>query len=157
MQSLIGFFLIPFIALCFSSNPDRIQIRPLLFGFIVQVSLGIVCLKFPLGKSAMESAVSAVQNFLSFSNVGAEFVFGASYQDHFIAFSVMPIILYVSAAIAILFYIGFIPAFMKGFNVLTSTMVKFKLFSIWWPFFKPTWYNSTRSSNMHWINVFWAN
>jgi len=62
----------------------------------------------------MENVVSTVQQFLSYSNVGAQFVFGQSYQDHFIAFSVMPIILYVSAVIALLFYIGIIPAFMKG-------------------------------------------
>ena len=114
LQSLIGFFLMPFIALCCSSNPDRIQFRPLVFGFIVQVSLGIICFKFPIGKSAMESVVSTVQDVLSYSNVGAEFVFGESYEDHFIAFSVMPVILYVSAGISLLFYIGIIPAFMKG-------------------------------------------
>ena len=62
----------------------------------------------------MSRTVSIVQDLLSYSNVGAEFVFGENFKDHFIAFAVMPIILYVSAIISVLFYFNIIPAFMKS-------------------------------------------
>ncbi|XP_056231467.1 solute carrier family 28 member 3-like isoform X2 [Seriola aureovittata] len=40
-------------------------------------------------------------------NAGSKFVFGASYTDHFFAFKVMPILVFLSSVISILYYIGF--------------------------------------------------
>ena len=73
ISGLIG---IPFIALFFSSDPSRIRIRPILFGLTVQVLMGVICFQFPIGRDAIQSAASAVQKGVNYSQAGAEFVFG---------------------------------------------------------------------------------
>ena len=124
MRFISGLIGIPFIALFFSSDPSRIRIRPILFGLTVQVLMGVICFQFPIGRYAIQSAASAVQKGVNYSQAGAEFVFGDSvfvrpkihnfygiktrqfsYKPDSIAFSVMPIILYISSIIAVLFYI----------------------------------------------------
>ncbi|XP_017162158.1 solute carrier family 28 member 3 [Poecilia reticulata] len=47
--------------------------------------------------------------FQSFADAGSQFVFGDSYTDHFFAFRVMPIVVFLSSVISILYYVGFMP------------------------------------------------
>uniref|UniRef100_A0A3Q3JCZ3 Uncharacterized protein n=1 Tax=Monopterus albus TaxID=43700 RepID=A0A3Q3JCZ3_MONAL len=47
------------------------------------------------------------RKFMSFADIGSEFVFGASYTDHFFVFKVMPILVFLSSVISILYHFGF--------------------------------------------------
>jgi len=47
-----------------------------------------------------------VTQFLNFSDAGAKFVFVDTFADHFIAFKVLPTIIFVSSFITILYYYG---------------------------------------------------
>lgn len=47
-----------------------------------------------------------VTTFLDCVSAGSSFVFGASYRDHFFAFSVLPTLCYFSAFVAIMYYLG---------------------------------------------------
>ncbi|XP_049433819.1 solute carrier family 28 member 3-like isoform X3 [Epinephelus fuscoguttatus] len=42
-------------------------------------------------------------------DVGSKFVFGPNYRDHLFVFQVMPILVFMSSVISILYYIGFMP------------------------------------------------
>ncbi|XP_037635065.1 solute carrier family 28 member 3-like isoform X2 [Sebastes umbrosus] len=47
------------------------------------------------------------RTFLSYTDVGSKFVFGPNYKDHFFVFKVMPILIFLSSVISVLFHIGF--------------------------------------------------
>ena len=38
--------------------------------------MGVICFQFPIGRDAIQSAASAVQKGVNYSQAGAEFVFG---------------------------------------------------------------------------------
>jgi CNT family concentrative nucleoside transporter len=65
------------------------------------------------GRKMFEAARLVVAQVLDFSNTGAEFVFGSSFRDHFVAFSVLPTIIFVSSLTAILFHVGILQQVVK--------------------------------------------
>ena len=50
-----------------------------------------------------------MRTFLDYSDVGAKFVFGENFKDHFIAFKVLPTIIFFASFIAILYHDGISP------------------------------------------------
>lgn len=123
LQSLIGLVAIPMVALMFSSNASRIQLRPLVFGLALQVGLGLVCFQLPPGRDAIEWVASLVQNIIKSSNVGALFFFDASFSPTSLAFGVMPIILFISILIRLLFHLGIIPAVLRIMGAFVRGMI----------------------------------
>jgi len=99
-----------FIGFAYLVSVDRavIRWRTLLWGLGLQLILGLVILRFPLGLSLFQGLGSGVSWFLNFSDAGAEFVFGPTYADHLIAFKVMPTIIFFSSFITILYYYGIV-------------------------------------------------
>ncbi len=104
--SLLGLGVFVGLAYGFSVNRKAVRWQTLLWGLALQFILGLVILRLPLGLRVFQGLGAGVSWFLSFSDAGAEFVFGESYRDHFIAFQVMPTIIFFSAFIAILYYYG---------------------------------------------------
>ncbi|NWU10805.1 S28A3 protein, partial [Cephalopterus ornatus] len=45
--------------------------------------------------------------FLEYSDTGAKFLFGEKYKDHFFAFKVLPIVVFFSTVMSILYHVGF--------------------------------------------------
>lgn len=104
--SLLGLGVFVGLAYVISVNRQAVRWRTLLWGLALQLILGLVILRLPLGLRLFQGLGAGVSWFLSFSDAGAEFVFGETYRDHFIAFQVMPTIIFFSAFIAILYYYG---------------------------------------------------
>ncbi|KAG9486826.1 hypothetical protein GDO78_006948 [Eleutherodactylus coqui] len=46
------------------------------------------------------------KTFLEYANTGSEFVFGKNYADHFFAFKLLPIVIFFSTVMSMLYYIG---------------------------------------------------
>ncbi|XP_048451152.1 solute carrier family 28 member 3-like isoform X6 [Rhincodon typus] len=46
--------------------------------------------------------------FLNYADAGSKFLFGATYTDHFFAFKVLPIVIFFSTTISILYFLGFV-------------------------------------------------
>ncbi|XP_023619396.1 solute carrier family 28 member 3 isoform X4 [Myotis lucifugus] len=46
------------------------------------------------------------KTFLEFTNAGASFVFGEKYTDHFFAFKILPIVIFFSTVMSMLYYLG---------------------------------------------------
>ncbi|XP_068616920.1 solute carrier family 28 member 3-like [Brachionichthys hirsutus] len=109
--SFTGLLLLIFLMLLFSKHPFRWSWRILLWGIGLQFAIALVTLRTTSGSVAMQWLGDQVEKFLSFTNVGSQFVFGASYTDHPFVFKVMPILIFLSSVISILYYIGFMQWF----------------------------------------------
>ncbi len=96
-----------------SENRRRLHVRLIVSGIALQFVLAMLLLWSPPGQRVFEGARVVVAQVLSFSNAGAEFVFGTSFQDHFVAFSVLPTIIFVSSLTALLFHAGILQQLVK--------------------------------------------
>eukprot|EP00057_Strongylocentrotus_purpuratus_P007004 XP_011661478.1 PREDICTED: solute carrier family 28 member 3 [Strongylocentrotus purpuratus] len=80
--------------------------RPVIWGLALQMLLGLFILRTYPGFVLFEWLSDVVYAFLNFSAAGAIFLFGENYQEHYFAFAVLPIIIYFSAVISVLYYWG---------------------------------------------------
>jgi CNT family concentrative nucleoside transporter len=104
--SFTGLLVMLMLAWLLSENRRRMNFRLIVSGVVLQFLLGLLLLKTRFGEKAFEWARLFVAKIVSFSDAGAEFVFGAEFQDHYVAFSVLPTIIFVSSATAVLFHLG---------------------------------------------------
>ncbi|XP_027470228.1 solute carrier family 28 member 3 isoform X3 [Zalophus californianus] len=108
-QQLISFGgLIMYIILIFlfSKYPTKVYWRPVFWGIGLQFLLGLLILRTDPGFMAFNWLGQQVQTFLEYTNAGAEFVFGETYADHFFAFKVLPIVIFFSTVMSMLYYLG---------------------------------------------------
>jgi CNT family concentrative nucleoside transporter len=107
--SILG--LISFVGLAYLISYERLAIpwNTVLWGIALQLLLAIFILKTPFGLFIFQWLGNGVKTFLDFSDVGAEFVFGENFQEHFIAFKVLPTIIFFASFIAILYHYGILP------------------------------------------------
>tara|TARA_B100001123_G_scaffold451066_1_gene626508 strand:+ start:1278 stop:2633 length:1356 start_codon:yes stop_codon:yes gene_type:complete len=111
-----------------SSNIFGIRWRTVLWGLGLQIFFALFIFKFELGGVRfgyeMFSALAGiVSQFLEFTNVGSEFVFGVlASPDELskvfpnglvLAFSALPIIIFVSSVFAVLYHLGFLQILVK--------------------------------------------
>ncbi len=87
----------------------------------MEFAFALVILKTPWGLNAFKSLGDIVSQFLAFSDVGAKFVFGDNFKDHFFAFQVLPTIIFFSAFISVLYYYGILQ---RAVNVMAWVMMK---------------------------------
>jgi concentrative nucleoside transporter, CNT family len=104
--SLVGLGVMVLLAWGMSENRRRLNVRLIVSGIVLQFVMAMLLLWTAPGQQVFEAARVAVAQVLDFSNTGAEFVFGSSFQDHFVAFSVLPTIIFVSSLTALLFTPG---------------------------------------------------
>jgi CNT family concentrative nucleoside transporter len=108
MTSLLGIVLIPALAYLASSNRRRVNPRTVLGAFLIQASIGAFALYIPAGMRVLEVIASGVASILSYSQEGINFVFGkiGDQSIGFIfAFQVLPIIIFFSSLIAVLYHL----------------------------------------------------
>jgi len=113
----IGMATLIVIALVFSSNRRAISWRTLIGALAIQVGLGAFVLFIPIGKDVLKNVSDAVSSLIGFGNSGIEFLFGALVSPQMdelfgagkgfvLAFRVLPVIIYFSSLIAVLYYLG---------------------------------------------------
>ncbi len=125
---LIGIALILGIAFAMSNNRKAINYRVILSGLGIQLLLALFILKTTLGQDIFGGLAFVVKKILSFSDQGAEFVFGAvankdatltkmlGAQYSFIFFfRVIPTIIFVAVIISILYHLGIMQRVVKVF------------------------------------------
>ncbi|WP_333838228.1 NupC/NupG family nucleoside CNT transporter [Novosphingobium sp.] len=113
LSSLAGMALLFALAYLLSSNRRAIRWRVVLPAFALQAGLAALVLSFPPGKAALQGAASAVEQLLSYSRAGVEFVFGDLAKPELggksVAIAVLPPIVFFAALISILYYLGIMP------------------------------------------------
>ncbi|MBN1823810.1 MAG: hypothetical protein JW803_05770 [Endomicrobiales bacterium] len=117
LTGLTGIVVFLGIAFLLSENRRRINWATVLWGFALQLAFAVFILKTFIGKAIFDFARIAFDAVLSFSDRGASFVFGNLPKDlnigAVIAFKVLPIIIFVSSLMGILYYYGIIQFFVK--------------------------------------------
>jgi concentrative nucleoside transporter, CNT family len=121
--SFLGLLVFLVIAYLLSTNRKAIRWRLVLWGLGLQVLLAVIVIKTPWGFAAFSFLGELAKKFLSFSDAGASFVFGASFTDHMFAFKVLPTIIFVSATMTLLYYYGLLQKVVEGIAwVMMKTM-----------------------------------
>ncbi|KAM6187869.1 solute carrier family 28 member 3 [Sarcoramphus papa] len=101
---LVMYVLLMFI---FSKYPTRVAWRPVFSGIGMQFILGLLILRTKVGFDVFNWLGIQIQAFLAYSDTGAKFVFGEKYTDHFFAFKVLPIVVFFSTVMSMLYHLGF--------------------------------------------------
>ncbi|XP_062985454.1 solute carrier family 28 member 3 [Elgaria multicarinata webbii] len=108
-----GLVMYVLLMLIFSKYPTKVVWRPVLWGMGMQFVLGLITLRTKAGFEAFSWLGGQAQTFLEYTDAGAEFVFGKKYTDHFFAFKVLPIVIFFSTVMSMLYHIGFMQWLIK--------------------------------------------
>ncbi|MCC5626078.1 Na+ dependent nucleoside transporter N-terminal domain-containing protein, partial [Nostoc sp. CHAB 5715] len=119
--SALGILVFIGISYAFSVNRRAVRWRIVAWGLGLEFAFALVILKTPWGLNVFKSLGDIVSQFLAFSDVGAKFVFGENFKDHFFAFQVLPTIIFFSAFISVLYYYGILQ---RVVNVMAWVMMK---------------------------------
>ncbi|KAK0042118.1 sodium/nucleoside cotransporter 2 [Biomphalaria pfeifferi] len=103
--SIIGWGILLSTLIICSHAPRKIKWRPVVGGFFLQFFMATLVLKWELGFKLFEMLGSLFTKFMNYSLHGAVFVFGSTTQ-HFFAFQVLPVIVFFSTIITLLYYLG---------------------------------------------------
>jgi concentrative nucleoside transporter, CNT family len=109
MERLISVLgLTVFVGLSYAFSVDRRAVKwpPVLWGIALQLIFAILILKTAPGLAVFKFWGDLVTQFLNFSDAGSKFVFGDNFTEHFIAFKVLPTIIFFSSFISLLYYYG---------------------------------------------------
>ncbi|NLS12707.1 NupC/NupG family nucleoside CNT transporter [Vibrio sp. SM6] len=116
LMSLIGMVVLIAIAVAFSSNRKAINFRTVGGAFAIQFVLGAFVLYIPWGRDLLNSFSTGVSNVINYGNDGIAFLFGGLVSDKMFevfggggfifAFRVLPTLIFFSALISVLYYVG---------------------------------------------------
>lgn len=108
LLSFVGLFVMMGLAWLLSSNKKRMNWRLIFTGVGLQLVFGFLVIKTQIGRGFFDLTRILVNKIISFSDAGAEMLFGEGFREHFFAFSVLPTIIFVSTLMAVLFHMGII-------------------------------------------------
>lgn len=114
---ILGVIVILGIAYLFSENKKKINWRLVATGLGLQIIFALIILKVPFGRKAFEAASGFITRILDFTAEGTSFLFGSlTDQNTFgsiFALNVLPTIIFFSALMGILYYLGIMQAIVK--------------------------------------------
>ncbi|KAI6194632.1 Sodium/nucleoside cotransporter [Aphelenchoides besseyi] len=112
-------FYISLMFIC-SAHPSRINWRPVILGFLLQFIMALLVLRWQWGGERFTDATQLVIDFLSFTDNGTSFVYGflaappnICGMSPVFAFSVIQVVVYFGAVVALLYYFGIMQAILK--------------------------------------------
>ncbi|MEG4968781.1 NupC/NupG family nucleoside CNT transporter [Microcoleus sp. B6-A1] len=104
--SVLGLAIFVGLSYVFSVDRRAVKWPPVLWGIALQLIFAILILKTAPGLAVFKILGDLVTQFLNFSDVGAKFIFGDNFAEHFIAFKVLPTIIFFSSFITLLYHYG---------------------------------------------------
>ncbi len=134
MQSLFGLFAFIFIAYLFSNNRNNISWKTVGLGLSLQIVLALLVLGVPkLGfKGPLQwlfiIANDGILKVLSFTQAGSSFMLGpladSSKSGFIIVFQILPIIIFLSSLMAVLYHIGIMQWIVHSFALVMQKTLK---------------------------------
>ncbi len=107
LVSALGFAAMIAVAWLFSRDRSRVPWRTVAWGIGLQGALGVLLLKTPLGGAFFHGMTVLVTHFLSYTEAGTRFVFGALFDTGFsFAVNVLPVIVFMGSLFAVLYHLG---------------------------------------------------
>ncbi|MFA3759543.1 NupC/NupG family nucleoside CNT transporter [Yersinia sp. 2544 StPb PI] len=123
LMSLVGMAVLILIAVLLSSNYRAINIRTVVGAFIIQIAIGALVLYVPIGRRILGGMSEGVANVIAYGNEGISFIFGGLVSDKMFevfggggfvfALRVLPVIVFFSSLIAVLYYLGIMQIVIK--------------------------------------------
>ena len=114
LRGVIGIFALLALAFFLSKDRKAINWRTVGFAFSLQILLGAFVLYVPFGKDVLGSVTNGVQQVIDSAQAGISFLFGGLGTDAMFengvgfvfAIRVLPVIIFFSSLIAVLYYLG---------------------------------------------------
>ncbi len=123
IMSIVGMAVLIAIAVLFSSNRRAIRLRTVGGAFLIQLIIGAFVLYVPAGRSVLEGMSNGVSKVIGYGQDGMSFIFGGLVSDKMFelfggggfvfALRVLPIIVFFSSLIAVLYYLGIMQLVIK--------------------------------------------
>jgi len=108
----------------FSVDRQAIKWRPVLVGIIGQFLLGIVCIRWDVGRKIFECLGQKTVTFLNYSRPGSSFVYGSLLIEmNTFYFALLSVIFFFSFFISILYYLGAMQFIIKKLGWLLSSLL----------------------------------
>ncbi|QGU95917.1 NupC/NupG family nucleoside CNT transporter [Clostridium bovifaecis] len=126
---ILGLIILLGIAYLLSNNKKAINWKLVGIGITLQVTFALLILKVPVGRRIFESLGGLITKLLDFTKEGTTFLFGGlidpSKSGVIFAFQILPTIIFFSAFMSILYYLGVMQAIIsvlaKGIAKLLGT------------------------------------
>lgn len=131
LVSFVGLLGLVALAWLFSKNRRAVDKRLVLWALGLQLFFGLLVFVVPQGRSFFWWLNGLVVEVLSVSQAGTAFLFGPLAKGpgsegsigFILAFQTLPAIIFFSALVALLYYVGFMPLLIKGFaRLFAKTM-----------------------------------
>ena len=108
---ILGLLTMLGLAFAFSTNRRAIRLKTILWGLGLQILFATWVLKVPRGRAMFQAAGDAATHVLNYAFAGSEFIFGelgkkSSNIGFIFAFQVLPVVIFICALFAILYYFG---------------------------------------------------
>lgn len=117
IYSLCGMALILLVAVALSNGRRNIRLRVVGAAFALQAGIALLVLYVPTGKNLIAIMSAGVSQLLAYSKKGTDFIFGplasAEMGGTSFAISALPVIIFFSALISILYYLGIMQFIIK--------------------------------------------
>lgn len=135
LSSLAGIFAIIALAFLFSKNKKAIVWRSVFMGLLLQICFAVAILGIPslhvpgVFRFIFDFLNALVSNLVDFTNAGSKFLFGplAEIKDPWgfvFAFRALPTIIFFSAVMSGLYYLGILQRVVKGFAFIMQKTMK---------------------------------
>ena len=133
LQGLLGILAILAVIYVLSSSRKNIKWRTIGVGLALQIAFCFLVLAWEPGFKALEAVSHSLTTLTDFTNEGTSFVFGGLLGENFIfALNVLPVVIFLGAIIAALYYLRVIQYFVEyvgsGIKWLMGTS---KVESVW--------------------------
>jgi len=129
LRGLLGLAAMIGIAFLFSRNRKAVDWRLVGTGLGLQIIFAVLVLKAPFVSDAFEVISNGFVGILDFTKAGSGFLFEGLVKDtssfgYIFAFQVLPIIVFFSALVSILYYLGILQRIVYGFAWLMSRTMR---------------------------------
>jgi len=126
LRPLLGVAVLLLIAFLLSNRKKSINLRVVGAAFGLQLFFAVFVLYIPFGQSILASLANGVSAVLGFAKAGTDFIFGGFTSDAFgfvFLIQVLPVIIFVSALMSVLYYLRIMPLLVKLFGGAVSKLV----------------------------------
>jgi concentrative nucleoside transporter, CNT family len=111
LTGILGILTMLGLAFLFSTNRRAIRGKTVAWGLALQFAFAVFVLKVEVGRAIFQKAGDVVNHLLSYSSYGSQFVFGdlgkpGGHLGFYIAFQVLPTVIFIAAFFAILYHYG---------------------------------------------------
>ncbi|MDQ0253100.1 CNT family concentrative nucleoside transporter [Evansella vedderi] len=127
LWGIFGIIVVFAIAFLFSSNRKAIKPRTILGGLAIQLAFAFIVLKWDLGQRLLQQIALGVNEIIKYANEGIAFLFEGIFMGENVgfifAFQVLPIVIFFSSLISVLYYIGLMQLVIRFLGGLLSKLL----------------------------------